>query len=275
MAREELRRLLRTKRRATWPQDIGLAPREEPGVYQHEVAACIHHSVQTYRRLEQGQLPHPALDLLAAVARLLNMSEVEWADLCRLALDCDPPHPIRPHSGLEVPAAWAEFIEAIPHPAWTSDQCWTVLSYNTAWANVFRSGKPPRNHLRWGLLDPDARENTLLGWERYWAPNLLLELRAAREALRDDPVLLEIDHAVREDPTVGPMYAALPRAYTETDGDCRPLRHHLLGDIWVTLLSACPTQSPRARVGGLLLSKHRPRPQRRIRAQSHVAETLA
>ncbi|MFG2228014.1 helix-turn-helix domain-containing protein [Streptomyces sp. NPDC048644] len=272
MNHEALRELLRAKRRSIWPQHAGLAPRPKPGLYQDEVAALLHVSVQTYRRLEQGQLRIPAIDFLAHVARLLNFSEVEWADLCRYARDCDPPHPIRSNSGQEVPAEWGEFISGIPHPAWVTDQSWNVLAYNQAWAAVFESGTPPANHMAWMLLDPAARTDTLLDWDTYWLPNVLVELRAACDALKDDPKLREINHAVRNDPLVGPRYASLPRAHTSTDGDHRPLRHHQLGDVWVTLLSSMPSDSPRARFGGLIMQPSRPSGQRRtLKAPRHHA----
>ncbi|MER7986998.1 helix-turn-helix domain-containing protein [Streptomyces noursei] len=263
MNRSALRDLIQTKRRAIWPQDVGLAPRSKSGLYQSEVATLLHVSVQTYRRLEQGQPHMPDFDLLARVARLFHLNEVEWADLCRYARDCDPPHPIRTNSGLEIPVEWAEFIAGIPHPAWVTDQQWNVLAFNEAWAGVFPTGRPPANHMRWMLLDPSARD-TLIDWETYWLPSVLTELRTAVDALKGDATLREIERAVRNDAIVGPRYASLPRAHTSTDGDHRPLRHHKLGPIWVTLLSSMPSNSPRARFGGLLLRSERPHGPRRM-----------
>ncbi|MCC3766459.1 helix-turn-helix domain-containing protein [Streptomyces sp. UNOC14_S4] len=270
--------LLRERRSRISPDNLGLERtpvqgRRAQGITQAEIDQLLYHSKGTYHRLENGRMPNPSIDLLAGVARLLRLTEVEWAALCRYAADRHPPFPIRPNSGREVPADWADLIASVPYPAWVHDQSWNVLTYNDAWAAVHPGGKPPANHMRWILLEEEA-QRVLIGWKEYWAPPVLTELRMAVEGTTRDETLLQIEREVRADPVIGPIHAALPHAYTSTNGDHRPLHHHQLGDVWVTLLASEITESPGARAMFLRVHKHPPRDQRpMLRAQPHTAAT--
>ncbi|MFD0515219.1 hypothetical protein ACFQ0Q_42390 [Streptomyces aureus] len=66
-----------------------------------------------------------------------------------------PPGPLRPSSGKEIPGIWQEAVEGIEHMAYITDASWDMLAYNSAFAALFPSGRPPANTMRWMLLDPE------------------------------------------------------------------------------------------------------------------------
>ncbi|MFI8460556.1 helix-turn-helix transcriptional regulator [Kitasatospora sp. NPDC085464] len=79
--------LTRARARLT-PADLGLPPgarRRTPGLRREEVAQVAGLSVDYYARLEQRRGPQPSPQLLAALARVLRLSEDERDHLFRLA----------------------------------------------------------------------------------------------------------------------------------------------------------------------------------------------
>lgn len=87
MNRPELAGLLRTRREALQPEDVGLprGPRRRTsGLRREEVAELSGMSTDYYARLERGSGPQPSEQMAAAIARGLRLSLAERDHLFRL-----------------------------------------------------------------------------------------------------------------------------------------------------------------------------------------------
>ncbi|MBO1330557.1 helix-turn-helix domain-containing protein [Streptomyces sp. VRA16 Mangrove soil] len=251
MNKKALRALLRERRALIAPESHGFSRptgqgRRAPGLSQHQVDQLLHRTLGTYHRLESGTYPNPPSELLRDVARLFGLNEQEWALLCRYALLQDPPGPLYPSSGKAVPGIWQEAVDGMHHMAYVSDASWDLLAWNQAFVDLFPSGRPPENTMRWMLLDPEARL-VLADWGRSWAPLVMPQLRAALAARPDDDTLRQIEKEVLADPSGAPIYEA-GGAALHPDGDERPLLHRRLGPGWATMCAAQPLTTPGARL---------------------------
>ncbi len=250
--KEALQALLRERRGRIAPEDHGLLRpsrqgRRAPGLTQSQIDQLLHRTHGTFNRLETGAYPHPPEDLLRDVARLLAFTEHEWTSLWLYAVRRDPPYPLHQRSGTEVPRAWQDVVEGQSHMAYINDQSWRVLAHNQAFTEMFPRREVPENTMRWMTLHPEAR-TILTGWQEHWVPMILPQMRAAMAALPHDETLAELEADILADPVVGPLYEAGGRAYVHPDGDERPLLHPVRGPGWVSLCSAEPLASPRARL---------------------------
>lgn len=251
MNKKDLKALLFERRALIEPEDHGLSRptrqgRRAAGLSQQQVDELTGRAPNTYNRLESGRYPNPPIDYLEQVGRLFGLNEQEWGCLCRYAGIGDPPFPLNPETGLEVPGVWQEAVDAISHPAYVTDASWDLLAHNTAWADLFPGGRIPRNTMRWMLLDPAARA-TLTEWHTVWAPLVLPQLRAALAWRPEDETLLQIAKEVVADPDLAPIWDA-GGAHIHPDGDERPLNHALYGPGHVTMCAAQPLTARGARL---------------------------
>ena len=250
MDKQALKQLLKERRALISPEAHGLPRptgqgRRAPGLSQHQVDQLLNRAIGTYRRLESGKYPNPPADLLRAVARLFGLNEQEWISLCRYALGQDPPGPLNPASGKEVPGVWQEALDGIQHPAYVSDASWDLLACNQLFLDLFDDGKAPSNTMRWMLFDG---RHQLTDWETAWAPLILPQLRAALAQRPDDHTLVAIEHDVLTDPVTAAIYQSNGGGYIHPDGDERPIHHATLGPGWVTMCAAMPLTAPGSRL---------------------------
>ncbi|MEU3656451.1 helix-turn-helix domain-containing protein [Streptomyces sp. NPDC032161] len=250
MHKKSLREFLRARRALIAPETVGLARptgqgRRAAGLSQQQVDQLLGRSIHTCYRLETGRYPNPPADLLRDIGVLYQLDEHEWVMLHRYALEQDPPGPLLPESGYQVPGAWQAAVDGIGHMAYVCDAAWHVITHNQALPSMFPSGKVPSNILRWMCLADEAR-TVLADWPTAWAPRVLPQLRAALAARRD-PYLQQLETDVLADPVAGPLYEA-PGVVNHPDGDERPLNHPVHGPGWVTMCSASPDSSPGARL---------------------------
>ncbi|MFF5971670.1 helix-turn-helix domain-containing protein [Streptomyces sp. NPDC012769] len=263
MNKTALRALLKERRELIAPEAHGLTRptgrgRRARGLSQQQVDELTCRAVDTYNRLETGRYPNPPADYLRQIGRLFGLNEQEWVMLCRYAGIGDPPGPLNPSSGLEVPGAWQEAVDGIGHMAYITDASWNLLAHNRHFADLYPGGRVPANTMRWMLLDKEARETSLVDWPTVWAPLILPQLRAALAARREDQTLRQIEREVRADPDLGPLWEA-GGAHIHPDGDERPLRHALQGPGHVTICAAQPLTAPGAR---LIIMLFRPGPRK-------------
>lgn len=216
------------------------------GLTQQHVDELCHVATGTYRRLESGTYRNPPIKLLRSVAQLFAMNEQEWTTLCRLAGIGNPPDPLTPRSGKEIPGVWQEAVDGMQHMAYVTDASWDLIAYNKPFARLFPEGHMPWNTMRWMALDPDARR-TLTDWHTAWAPLVLPQLRAALTQRPEDETLLRIEEDVLADPSCAPIYRA-GGGHIHPDGDERPIRHAVNGPGWVTMCAAQPMTAPGARL---------------------------
>ncbi|GAA0387746.1 helix-turn-helix domain-containing protein [Streptomyces luteireticuli] len=274
MDKGALQGLLRERRALIAPEEYGLTRpsrqgRRAPGLTQAQMDQLLHRAYGTYNRLETGSYPNPPEELLRDVARILAFNEHDWTLLWLYTLHRDPPTCLHPRSGTEVRGAWQDVVEGMSHVAYITDQSWRLVTYNRAFADIFPGRRVPSNTMRWMLLEPEARE-ILMGWSEYWLPMVLPQLRAGIAALPGDETLLAIEKDVLADPEAGPLYESGGHSYIHPDGDERPLNHTLLGPGWVSLCTAEPLSSPRAR---LMIMVFRPGKERRHAGPSILRAT--
>jgi transcriptional regulator with XRE-family HTH domain len=106
----ELREFLRSRRARATPADVGLperlGARRVPGLRREEVAQLAGVSMDYYVRLERGRSANVSESVLGAVARALQLNELERAHLFRLAKPSRarprPPAPQRVRPGLQL-----------------------------------------------------------------------------------------------------------------------------------------------------------------------------
>lgn len=251
MNREALKALLKERRALIDPCGHGFERptkqgRRAPGLTQYQVDQLCHVTLGTYRRLESGAYPNPPIKLLRAVATLFALNEQEWVSVCRYAGIGDPPAPLTPRSGKEIPGVWQEALDGMTHMAYVCDASWDVIAYNDAFARLFPDGRIPYNAMRWMLFDPDGR-HMLTDWATAWVPLILPQLEAALSARPDDTTLRSIEQQVLADPDCSALWST-GGAHIHPDGDERPLNHTKEGPGWVTLCAAQPMTAPGARL---------------------------
>lgn len=251
MNKKALRDLLKERRDLIQPERHGFERptkqgRRAAGLTQHQVDQILHATPGKYRRLESGAWPKPDIDFVRAVAMLFALNEQEWTSLCQYAGIGNPPGPLTPRSGKEVPGVWQEAVDGMSHMAYVTDASWELLAYNAPFARLFPDGRVPENTMRWMMLDPDGR-NTLTDWATAWAPLVLPQLRAALSARPNDETLKQLEKEVIADPDTAPIWDA-GGAHIHPDGDERPLLHALDGPGWVTMCAAQPMTAPGARL---------------------------
>ncbi|AXK34869.1 XRE family transcriptional regulator [Streptomyces armeniacus] len=254
MQREDLRNLLTDSRARIDPADYGLTRPSDPrgrhakGLTQFQMDWLIKCRPGTYGRFECGRLKSPSNAFLQRVAEILKFTAHEWLSLWVYATGSRPPYPLDPTAGDDVPAVWKQIVHELDSMAYVNGAGWELLAHNEAFTAMFPSGAPPRNTLRWMLLDDEARDEVLIDWERRWAPLVISQLRAAHAANPDHPTLAQLVTEVRQDPRAGPVYRGDPMAYAHPDGDARPLHHARLGPGTVRIGAAEPLRSPGARL---------------------------
>ncbi|WP_331756328.1 helix-turn-helix transcriptional regulator (plasmid) [Streptomyces sp. NBC_01590] len=251
MNKTALRNLLKERRALIQPEGHGFERptgqgRRAPGLTQHQVDQILHETPGKYRRLESGAWPRPDVDFVRRVALLFALNEQEWRLLCRYAGIGDPPGPLTPESGKQVPGVWQEAVDGMAHMAYVTDASWELIAHNQAFARMFPDGRVPTNTMRWMLLDPDGRD-TLTNWATAWAPLVLPQLRAALAARPDDDILQQLEKEVLADPDTAPIWDT-GGAHIHPDGDERPLLHAQDGPGWVTMCAAEPMTAPGARL---------------------------
>lgn len=159
---EETNRLgayLRARRDLVTPEQAGIPAgtrRRVAGLRREEVATLAGISVDYYLRLERGRDKNPSAQVLAAVARVLHLDEVEHQYLLDLA---KPSARARPRRRAErVPARLRHLIAALGVPAFIEGRAFDVLASNPLALAFSPRLRPGENRLRSLMLDPEERE---------------------------------------------------------------------------------------------------------------------
>ena len=155
----QLGEYLRARRELVTPEDAGipvLGMRRVPGLRREEVAMLAGISAEYYLRLEQGRDRNPSIQVLEALARVLQLDEE--MSLYLLSLAADKPRTVRRRPRKEtVPASTRQLLAALPFPSFVEGRYLDVLA-----ANRFATAISPRlvvggNRLRDVFLDPAER----------------------------------------------------------------------------------------------------------------------
>lgn len=183
---------------------------------QVEVAAGIGMSERWYRDLERGAVPRMDARTLAALADALRLCADERATLFLYAA-----------GGELFPAVSPDDVDLAPlrrlvdlqptRPAYLTDNAWNVLAHNEAMAEWFPWVRlPGANLIRWGLTDPEAREQ-MGDWPRHGRAYLAM-LRYAMAQYPGHPELGEILRTALADPACRRIWDDGPVVIAHRDG---------------------------------------------------------
>lgn len=151
---------LRARRALITPETVGIpagSHRRVPGLRREEVALLAGISADYYLRLERGRDTNPSPQILAALARVLRLDDVEHQYLTDLAT---PPvrTRTRPRVRAErVPTRLHHLLTAVDIPAFIEGRTYDVLASNPLALALSPRLRPGENRLRSLLLDPEER----------------------------------------------------------------------------------------------------------------------
>ncbi len=183
-------------------------------------------SADYYLRLERGRDAHPSEQVLSALARVLQLDDVERQYLLELA----QPAPVRrrPGHAERVPPRLDAMLSALGVPAFVEGRAYDVLASNALARALSPRLVPGENRLRSLLLDP-AERDFHAEWE--------LQVRGFVAAFRGTVRGQEDDPRVRE--LVGELSLASARFrdlwarhdVRELAGGTAEVRHPVVGDL--------------------------------------------
>jgi len=159
--REETRlgAYLRARRDLVTPEQAGIPAgpgRRAAGLRREEVAMLAGISADHYLRLERGRDKNPSAQVLAALARVLRLDEVEHQYLLDLV---KPSRRARPRRRAErVPARLHHLLAALEVPVFIEDRAFDVLASNPLALAFSPRLRPGENRLRSLMLDPEERQ---------------------------------------------------------------------------------------------------------------------
>jgi transcriptional regulator with XRE-family HTH domain len=173
---------LRARRGLVSPDRVGMpagARRRVPGLRREEVAMLAGISPDYYLRLERGRDRHPSPQVLTALARVLQLDEVEAAYLAELGVPTARVRRVRRSE--RVPARLHHLLAALDVPAFVEGRAFDVLAANPLAAAFSPRLRIGENRLRSLLLDPEER-----AFHDDWEGAVAGFVAMARRSLGDD-----------------------------------------------------------------------------------------
>jgi transcriptional regulator with XRE-family HTH domain len=182
---------LQARRGLVTPEQAGIPPglhRRVAGLRREEVALLAGVSADYYLRLERGRDRNPSAQVLGALARVLQLDDVEHRYLVELA---EPRRRARPRRRTEVvPARLTSLLAAVDVPAFVEGRSFDVLAANPLATALNPRLRPGENRLRSLLLDTDER-GFHTDWEAATAEFVGSFRRSIDDAV-DDPRIVEL-----------------------------------------------------------------------------------
>lgn len=183
---------LRARREQVTPADVGLPSagvRRVPGLRREEVAMLAGISADYYLRLEQGRDRNPSVQVLEAIARVLQLDATATSYLLDLGTPRSRSRAPRPRRET-VPAETAQLVSVIGLPAFVEGRFLDVLATNPLATALSPNVRVGENRLRSLFLDPSERE-LLPDWERT-VPRLVAGFRNRIGSDVDDPRAVQL-----------------------------------------------------------------------------------
>nr|WP_246314514.1 helix-turn-helix domain-containing protein [Kineococcus aurantiacus] len=152
---------LRARRALVTPERSGLptgSRRRVPGLRREEVALLAGVSADYYLRLERGRDRNPSAQVLEALARVLQLDDVETQYLHDLARPRPRARTSRPRPAERVPARLHHLLAAVGVPAFVEGRAFDVLASNPLALALSPRLAPGENRLRSLFLDPAERD---------------------------------------------------------------------------------------------------------------------
>ncbi|MQA32122.1 helix-turn-helix domain-containing protein [Modestobacter roseus] len=183
---------LRARRELVTPQQVGIPDagvRRVPGLRREEVALLAGISADYYLRLERGRDRHPSLQVLEAIARVLQLDDDHVAHLLTLVAEVPRHRRRRPRTETPPPGVLT-LLGSLVQPAFIEDRYFDVVA-----ANRMATALSPRlaaggNQLRALFVDP-AEQALHPDWERV-TECVVANLRQAVGTDVDDPRFIEL-----------------------------------------------------------------------------------
>jgi transcriptional regulator with XRE-family HTH domain len=157
---------LRARRQLVQPEDVGLRVtglRRVPGLRREEVALLAGISSDYYLRLEQGRDRNPSLQVLEALAQVLQLDENAREYLMSLAQPRSRT-PSRPRAE-RVAVGIRQLLDVVGLPAFVEGRYFDVLASNRLAQALSPTLVPGTNRLRSVFLDP-AERDLYPDWDR-------------------------------------------------------------------------------------------------------------
>jgi transcriptional regulator with XRE-family HTH domain len=151
---------LRARRELITPERAGIPAgtnRRVKGLRREELALLAGISPDYYLRLERGRDNNPSLQVLEALARVLELDDVEREYLVGLSTGRPRARPSR-RPPEQVPARLHHLLAAIDVPAFIEGRTFDVLASNPLAVALSPRLRPGENRLRSLLLDPEERQ---------------------------------------------------------------------------------------------------------------------
>jgi transcriptional regulator with XRE-family HTH domain len=151
---------LRARRELVTPQSVGLTAhgvRRVPGLRREEIAMLAGISADYYLRLEQGRDRNPSVQVLDALARVLQLDATATDYLLRLGAPRPRARVRRPRPEI-VPIATAQLLRVIGLPAFVEGRYLDVLAANPLVTALSPNVRVGENRLRSMFLDPAERD---------------------------------------------------------------------------------------------------------------------
>jgi transcriptional regulator with XRE-family HTH domain len=192
---------LRARRELVTPEQAGipiLGVRRVVGLRREEVAMFSGISADYYLRLEQGRDRNPSLQVLEAIARVLQLDDESAAYL--LGLATDRPRRVRRPRKETVPVGIIKLVETLDLPAFVEGRYLDVLAANPLAVAISPRLTVGSNRLRDVFLNP-AERALFPEWERA-SEYLVAAFRQLVGTDTDDPRFIEL---------VGELSLASPR----------------------------------------------------------------
>jgi transcriptional regulator with XRE-family HTH domain len=204
--------MLRSRRERLTPADVGLESfgrRRTAGLRREELAQLAGVSVDYITRLEQGRARTPSQQIVAALARTLQLSRTETALLHRAAGLTPPASGTVSH---HIPAGVQRMLTRmsdLPLAVFAAD--WTQLASTPLWQALFQTpsvaADPNQNLLVQAFVDDSiSRVATAHGGPDAFERALVYDLRRSAVDYRDDPRFRAFVADLR---TRSPRFAAL------------------------------------------------------------------
>lgn len=235
-SREEVRRFLMSRRANLTPEQVGIPvvgdDRRVPGLRREEVAMLAGVSVEHYTRVEKGNVRGVSDGVLHAIARALQLTDIEREHLFDLARTARPPvaGPARDGSSA-VRASLIRIVDSMGMPAIVQTARLDLVAANPLARALFAAVfEDPRgaNFARFNYLDPRARD-FYADWplaRRTGAA--ILRLEAGRDPLNEELMAL-----IGELSTLSPYFREdwARRDVHEHRTGVKHFRHPQVGDL--------------------------------------------
>jgi transcriptional regulator with XRE-family HTH domain len=183
---------LRARRELVTPQQAGIPEygvRRVPGLRREEVAMLAGISADYYLRLERGRNRNPSMQVLEAIARVLQLDDDHFAHLLRLVAECSRQHSCR-HRQQTPPAGALKLLDSLIQPAFIEDRYFDILASNQLAKALSPNFTAGGNQLRDLFLDP-AEQALHPDWETV-TECFIASLRQAVGSEVNDPRFIEL-----------------------------------------------------------------------------------